>query len=473
MARGMKSTRKPTVDVTSHRPKKSKLDLDDRIDSSSEEDEDVREPPLQEEEEEEEKEALAVKQVRLAREYLENIDGNSDESSSEDESDDDDDRDALSRKLQRERLRRQGTLQRFLAEKTQKHVAAISESMENSTEASAWIESGNVSLLRGHDLTPTSVALSHTADRAISGSKDHSVFLWDVENQTRLATLQPRWTADSEADRTPGQVLSVALSDDGKFGVTGKRDGTISVFDIRTQNVVKEFTGAKEAITSLAFQSQTNQLFSACEDRCIRYYNLDEMMVMETLYGHQFGATCIDCYQKERPVSVARDRTLRAWKIEEDSHLIYRGGARLQSAQSVSMIKDDWFLTGHDDGHLCFWMSGKKKAVATIDEAHGAGNEIVSVSAVRGSDLAATGSCDGSLRLWHARSGSTMDERGLDPLGSIPLRGFINSIAFENKARFCIAAVGQEHRLGRWSRIKGAKNRIAIVTLRSDLLDDN
>ena len=64
-----------------------------------------------------------------------------------------------------------------------------------------------------------------------------------------------------------------------------------------------------------------------------------------------------------------------AWKLDEDSHLIFRGGSKIQSAQAVALVKDDWFLTGHEDGHLCLWLAEKKKAVATIEHAHGPGNE--------------------------------------------------------------------------------------------------
>ena len=142
----------------------------------------------------------------------------------------------------------------------------------------------------------------------------------------------------------------------------------------------------------------------------LSHYNLSEMMYVETLYGHQFGVTAIDCHRKERPISVGRDRTARAWKLAEDTHLIFRGGAKVSSADCVNVVKDDWFLTGHDDGHLGLWMTEKKKAVASIEFAHGVegnvGRGICSIGSLRGSDLAVTGSYDGYLRLWKVSFGS-------------------------------------------------------------------
>lgn len=196
------------------------------------------------------------------------------------------------------------------------------------------------------------------------------------------------------------------------------------------------------------------------------------MMYLETLYGHQFGITGIDCHRKERPISVGRDRTARAWKLAEDTHLIFRGGAKVSSADCVSVIKDDWFLTGHEDGHLGLWMTEKKKSVANLEAVHGrvgdVGRGISSLASLKGSDLAITGSFDGYLRLWKAMTGPTNDTRSLESIGQVPLSGYVNGIAIGPKARFCVVAVGQEPRLGRWNRIAKAKNRFGIVRLKGD-----
>ena len=55
----------------------------------------------------------------------------------------------------------------------------------------------------------------------------------------------------------------------------------------------------------------------------------------------------------------------------------------------------------------------------------------------------------------------------MEALSQVPLNGFVNGIAVGPKARFCVVAVGQEPRLGRWNRVPKAKNRFGIVKLRS------
>lgn len=64
---------------------------------------------------------------------------------------------------------------------------------------------------------------------------------------------------------------------------------------------------------------------------------------------------------------------------------------------------------------------------------------------------------------------STGEGAGISPLESIPVHGHINDVAVGPEGRFCVAAVGQEPRLGRWDRVARAKNRFAIIRLRKEL----
>ena len=260
----------------------------------------------------EEEETLDAKKVRLAREYLrklerdeEDDDDDSTSSSSDSGGDDDDDNeedgsgggndeyDRISHKLQHERLKREGTLERAVADKVAKNLSTITSSLLTSSKAksstttitttqSDWIDSGYMQLCKGHDLTPTCVALCGTnGEYAISGSKDHSVLLWDVERGQRICTIANTWKKQSNQDvtttRTSGEVLSVACSDDGRYCAVGKRDATVCIYDVRMANdpkstpLVKTFTGHKGPVTSLAFRTQSLQLFSGSDDRCIRY----------------------------------------------------------------------------------------------------------------------------------------------------------------------------------------------------------
>lgn len=463
--------------VQSKKRPRATLDLaavDETIDSDDEGEDDYEgkqrndEPSLTEDEEE--TEDIEAKRVRMARTFLDNIDKAA-PSSSEDEggSDDESQNERVSRKLQHLRQKQMGTLERNFAHLV---TQSVQETIKESDSMNDLVSSGTIQLLRGHDLTPTCVALQEDGTKAASGSKDHSVAWWDIETGKKSWICKQWKRTDKSKDRTEGQVLSLACSDDGRYLAVGARDATVRIFDIRSRtgvhdpNLVKTFEGHKSAVTSVAFRKNSLQMFSASTDRCIRHYNLEEMLYLETFYGHQFGVTDIACYTSERPVSVGQDRTARAWKLAEDSHSIFRGGAKLPNAEAVTIPREGWFITGHENGSLCLWKTDKKKAVASLPGVHGQSG-IVCCRSLPGSDIVATGSNNGKLCLFKVRMGDTLAERGLEPAGEIPLTGFVNDLAMGPKARFCVAAIGQEHRLGRWERVRKAKNRIAIIQLQS------
>lgn len=446
-----------------------------------------------------EKETIEAKKIRLAREYLQKIEEDDTDSSDASSSEHDDESvlqesnidDLISKKLEKKRLKQQGIYERFVVSNIGKSIeslwdasAKFSESFRNDTaekQAKLWVDKSYIKLCRGHELTPTCVALlSTTGSTAYSASKDNSVLMWDVENETHVHTIVPRWNPNlCNHTRNSGEVLAMAVSDDGRYLATGGRDYTVKVYDVRQKKnnevgirgIVTTFEGHKGPVNALAFKTQSLQLFSGSDDRCIRHYNLEELAYIETLYGHQAAVTGISSYgiKKALPFSVARDRTARAWKLEEETHMIYRGGSKLSNADCISAIKDDWFLTGHDDGVLSLWLKDKKRPVSTVLEAHGkSGNiarSITCCSSLGGSDFAATGSNDGYLRLWNVMTGNTNNDRGLEKIGMIPVHGYINDVAIGPKGRFCVAAIGQEPRLGRWDRVVRAKNRFAIIQL--------
>jgi len=482
------------------------------------------------EDSEEERETAGAKKIRLAREYLSKMEEAEDDDSEDDDSEDDEScstaasdvqtHDKIGTRLARERLRHHGMLERKLADDVAAGVGlrwdeyeaaaaeggAVDKPEDAESRAREWTRRGHVKLCRGHDLTCTSVALdnSNGGATAYSASKDNSILMWDVQRQLKTHTITPRWDKnESQFTRNSGEILTMAASDDGRYLAVGGRDATVKIYDVRhkttpqpaatlhaetssakssstptIKGLVHTFTGHKGPITALTFRHNSPQLFSGSTDRCIRHYNVQELSYIETLYGHQAAVSSIACYGvlAEMPISVARDRTARAWKITEDTHLIFRGGGRVASADCVAALRDDWFLTGHEDGLLALWVAGKKRAVVSVKESHGESNGLgrgVACCAVLGeTDLALTGSNDGYIRVWKANTGVSSAERGLTPMQKIPVHGYVNDIAIGPNGKFCVAAVGQEPRLGRWDRVPRAKNRFAIIQLQKDTDDE-
>ncbi|GKT84688.1 LOW QUALITY PROTEIN: WD G-beta repeat containing protein [Colletotrichum tofieldiae] len=313
------------------------------------------------------------------------------------------------------------------------------------------------------------------------------------------------------------KILCVAASPDGKYVVTGGEDRRLIIYDAETLKPIRVFTHHRDAVTGLAFRRGTNQLYSCSKDRTVKVWSLDELAYVETLFGHQDEIVDIDALAQERCVSVgARDRTARLWKVAEETQLVFRGGAvdkksrpdvdprslpHEGSMDRVAMIDDELFVTGSDNGSLALWSVTKKKPLHIFPMAHGLEQAlrpdeasadhnpdpsvvpppqprwITALKTIPYSDVILSGSWDGCIRVWRLSE----DKRKIEEAGVLTseaeqaskaakgksedaaggLKGVINDIAiFERGDRgqdgVCVvAAVGKEHRLGRWQMRKG------------------
>ncbi|KAM5125052.1 U3 small nucleolar RNA-interacting protein 2, partial [Mantella aurantiaca] len=323
-----------------------------------------------------------------------------------------------------------------------------------------------IRLLRGHQLPITCIAITPDDGHVFSASKDCSIIKWSVSDGKKVHKIPGgRKGCETHVGHT-AHVLCMAVSSDGKYLASGDQNKLIFIWNAETCQNLHKFQGHRGAVSALSFQKGTYQLFSASHDRSIKVWNVAENSYIETLFGHQDCITGLDSLSRERCVtSGGRDGTVRVWKIAEESQLVFSG--QEGSIDCIRLINEEHMVSGADDGSLAVWHVGRKKPLARVKCAHGKRGDpgleephwVSAVAAMLNSDLVASGSHDGFVRLWQCGEGF----RGLHPLLSIPLVGFVNCLQFSSTADFLIAGVGQEHRLGRWWRLKEAKNGLYII----------
>ncbi|XP_078059209.1 U3 small nucleolar RNA-interacting protein 2 isoform X2 [Mustelus asterias] len=393
-------------------------------------------------------ETAQEKKLRLAKLYLEQL--RREEEKAEEEQFESD---LIGGRLQEEVLEQKGKLKRLLAKD---YVSPdISE----------------IRLLRGHQLPVTCLVVSPDDKYIFSASKDCSIIKWDVSCGKKLHTIHRGHKGTG--DRHLGHIFSMAISSDGKYLATGDRNKLILIWNPATCQHLYTFKGHKDAVSGLSFRKGTHQLYSASHDRSVKVWNVDQNAYVETLFGHQDAITGLDSLSRERCVTAGgRDRTVRVWKIVEEAQLVFHGHE--SSIDCIQLINEEYMISGADDGSLALWTVNKKKPLVTVRTAHGIHgdpgiqqpNWITSVAALLNSDLVASGasSCshDSKIKLWKCGEGF----KSLELLFNIPVVGFVNSLKFSSSGDFLVAGMGQEHRLGRWWRLKEAKNGIYIIPLK-------
>ncbi|XP_053377400.1 U3 small nucleolar RNA-interacting protein 2-like isoform X2 [Mercenaria mercenaria] len=403
---------------------------------------------------ESEEETVQEKKLRLAKQYLKHIEAEERDNNIDDEVN----RDAVSHRLKQDLLEQAGKLQRKLAENI------VPPSQED------------LILFRGHQLSVTCVVISPDCQFVYSGSKDCSIIKWSLKERRKVHVIHGgrKGTEKKHVGHT-GHVLAMALSSDGKYLATGDANKLIHIWDAGPMTLLHTFKGHRDAISGLTFRKDTHQLYSCSHDRSVKIWNVDERAYVETLFGHQDKITGIDSLSRERAItSGGRDSSIRIWKIIEESQLVFNAHS-MCSVDCVALISESNFISGADDNSLSLWGTMKKKPLFTLRNAHGCQategslvqgqeeNWITSVAALHNSDVVASGSKDGCVRLWKCSA----DHKKLEPICTVSVTGFVNSLQFSSNGQYLIAGVGQEHRLGRWWSNKKAKNSICVIPLGS------
>ncbi|KAK7102278.1 U3 small nucleolar RNA-interacting protein 2-like isoform X2 [Littorina saxatilis] len=397
---------------------------------------------------EEDVETAQEVKLRKAKEYLAKLK----EEEEQKEEVDDVTHDSISHRLQQDDLAQSGKLHKLVSDQY------------------TCPDPASIRALRGHQLPVTCAVVSPDSKTAFSASKDGSIIKWCLQSDKKLHIIPGgrKGTEKTHLGHT-GCVLCMAITSDGKFLATGDANKLIHIWDPASFRKIKTFTGHRQEVSGLAFRKNSHQLFSAGFDRLVKVWDLDEMTFVENLFGHEGSITAIDSLIRERAVTVGRDRLVFIFKVPEETAVKF---VKHIHSDCVALINESNFITGGEENTLCLWSVMKKKPVFTFKNAHTGSvegkttspmgeNWITAVASLQFTDLIASGSKDGFVRLWKCSS----DFRTLTPLFAIPLPGFVNSLQFSPNGDFLVAAVGQEHRLGRWWRLKQAKNAVYVIPL--------
>ena len=216
----------------------------------------------------------------------------------------------------------------------------------------AWdIESGDFLMsYHGHIANVDSVSVSSNGRRAVSGSEDHTLSVWDVESGTCLQTL-----------RHLGAVSCVSLTPDGRCAISGGAHGTLRVWDLETGkclHILREKNHHRlsypPTITTVCFAPDGQRAVSGSDWSTICLWDLGSGLCLRTFEGHSDVITCVSVSPHgDRVVSSSQDGTVRLWDMPSGRCLaVYHAGTAVHSV-AVSPIGDH-IACGTEDGQMHF-----------------------------------------------------------------------------------------------------------------------
>ena len=255
----------------------------------------------------------------------------------------------------------------------------------------------------------------------LTGSNDDTAILWDTE------TAKPIQTFKGHTD----QVLSAALTRDGKRVLTGSGDKAAILWNAETAKPIQTFNGHTGGISSVALSGDGKRLLTGSADNTAILWDSETAKPIQTFNGHTDGISSVALSGDGRRVLTgSHDSTAILWD-SETAKPIQRFKRHINAVSSVALSADGKrVLTGSWDGNAIQWDTEKAKPIKTLD---GHTDDVSSLALSVDGKRVLTGSDDKTAILWDAETAKPIQSFR----GHV---GGISSVAFSPSGRYILTS---------------------------------
>ncbi|MEI6428623.1 MAG: hypothetical protein WCO45_09600 [Pseudanabaena sp. ELA607] len=164
-----------------------------------------------------------------------------------------------------------------------------------------------IRILEGHTQLITDCSLSNDGQIGLSGSRDCTLRVWNLEKGTCEHILI------GHDDR----INACSLSGDGKIALSAADDQTLRLWDTKTGNclhILKEHT---DKVTDCTVSKDGKIALSSSDDGTLRVWDVKTGECLLTFDQHTDRVTCCDLSRDgKKALSGSYDQTLRLWDTE-------------------------------------------------------------------------------------------------------------------------------------------------------------
>ena len=254
--------------------------------------------------------------------------------------------------------------------------------------------------LIGHGGPIKSIVVSHDGRRALTGSFDYTMMLWDIGDKS--AKRLQRFT-DHDAP-----VNVVRFFNNDARALSGSDDGTLGLWDIKSQTLLTRLKGHSAKIVDIATSKNGKLAATASWDRTVRLWNLTRKTNGLVLNGHSGPVNTVLISQNADNVfSGGYDGTIRKWNARsgDTMGILHKHGWGINVMRFLPGEDNIIFGTLNGDAQILKTTTGEIIKILVPHE-----SPVLALALSDKHGLLATGGGDGVIRIWKIADWSLLEE---------------------------------------------------------------
>lgn len=261
----------------------------------------------------------------------------------------------------------------------------------------------------GHSSYVASISFSPDGRRIVSGGRDATIKVWDIDTGRLQRTITTNWvngvetiafmpdgrrviangdswgvikiwdvdsgrlirTLDTSSDYV---VTRAALSPTGTRVAVGglidlaghERVPTIYIWDVDTGGLVRKLMGHSKSVTSVAFSSDGLRIASASADKTVKIWDAASGRLLRTLSGHS-GEVISVCFSPDSKTiaSIANDETVKIWNVDTGALVRTLPGQR-KYGRVIYSPDGRYLVADGADNTIKIWTAGGDRLLLTL-----------------------------------------------------------------------------------------------------------
>ncbi|KAG9063807.1 hypothetical protein KI688_003919 [Linnemannia hyalina] len=225
--------------------------------------------------------------------------------------------------------------------------------------------------------------------------------------------LEKNWTQGVHLARElPGHTEGIyCIQFDGYKVISGSRDTTIKIWDIRSGECVRTYSGHTASV--LCLQYDDTRIVSGSSDTSILVWDLETGQILQRLNGHIDSVLSVR-FEKDIVVSCSKDRSVKIWKISSGQLLRTLRGHRAavnavqfspeSAAPSPFRGNPRLVVSASGDKTIKVWSFETGECLRTL-EGHARGIACIQFEG----NVVVSGSSDQSIKIWDLSTGACIN----------------------------------------------------------------